>query len=311
MSKSYAKSNGKKRKSGVAALIVLNCILAILIAAIIAFCFINHGTAGINPEELGIDETVPFEKGITNLVFFGIDSSEERVAAGDLSRSDSIIIVSLDQNRSEIKLTNILRDSKVPIEGHDPQKINAAYAFGGPELAIKTINRNFRMNIRDYVTVDFGGIESIVDLLGGVEMELTAEEAGMVPGSVEGVNLLNGEQAMLYSRIRHIDSDYYRASRQQKVLEALLEKLEAVPLIRYPALIGNLLNCVETSLQYTRLLGTILKLKTQNMQLISNTIPDYDYETDLWGGIDDTGAWVWIYDLDAAADRLHHIIYES
>ena len=166
------------------------------------------------------------------------------------------------------------------------------------------------MNIEDYVTVDFAAIEGIVDLLGGVDIEMTEEEASQVEGTHAGLNTLNGAQTVLYSRIRKIDSDYYRASRQQNVITAILTKLQQVPLASMPGTIKKLMNCVETSLSYMDILSILLSLDIRHLNIEYHTIPDPDYEADLWGGIDDDhGEWVWIYDLDKASERLHEIIY--
>ena len=173
-------------------------ILAALIAGICLWLYLTSGVKQVklDKDDLGITEYKKTDdadqtensgdtenSNIRNIVFFGIDSTDEQASYGDQYRSDSIIIISLGEDNKNIKATSILRDSKVPIEGHESQKINAAYKYGFAPLAIKTINQNFKMNIEDYVTVDFASIEEIVDLLGGVDIELTEEEASQVPGT--------------------------------------------------------------------------------------------------------------------------------
>lgn len=309
--------NYKKRKKWKVVVIVICAVLAAAIAAAAVLWFFltsDIKQVKLDKDDLGITEhvdTVPeYDSKVRNIVFFGIDSTDEQASYGDQYRSDSIIIVSLGADNKTIKATSILRDSKVPIEGHDPQKINAAYKYGFAPLAIKTINQNFKMNIEDYVTVDFASIEGIVDLLGGVDIELTEEEASQVEGTHAGLNTLNGAQTVLYSRIRKIDSDYYRASRQQNVITAILTKLQQVPLTSMPGTIRELMKCVETSLSYIDILSILLSLDIRHLNIEYHTIPDPDYEADLWGGIDDDhGEWVWIYDLGKASERLHEIIY--
>ena len=327
-------------------LLIVDILLMIILAAVIILCYITGGrkTVTLNEENLGIvnlsdmlasmarntgtgegteqEEPVAEEElirkltEITNIAFFGIDSTDEQAAYGDKNRSDSMIIVSIDEANNTVKLTNILRDSKVPIEGHDPQKINGAYVYGGAELAIKTLNQNFMLNISDYATVDFAGIEQIVDLLGGIVVDVTQEEADFINEYVSngnyvsaGLRTLNGEQTMLYSRIRKIDSDYYRASRQQTVIKAILDKVKSVSITQYATLIREIMSHVETSLTYTEILDYLTKLDLNTIQMVNNTIPDIQYETDLWGGIDETGSWVYVYDLNKASSRLHNIIY--
>ncbi|MBQ9031672.1 MAG: LCP family protein [Parasporobacterium sp.] len=335
------KARPKRKKWKTILLIVIDVILALLLAATILLCYTTGGRSSVElddtdlavtdvaqwlyqqegDEEAGTEvseELIQKLEEITNLVVFGIDSTDEQASYGDKNRSDANIIVSIDPNSSVVKLTNILRDTKAPIEGHSPQKINAAYKYGGAPLAIKTLNQNFKLNITDYITVDFAGIETIVDFLDGVDVEVTSDEAWFInqyvtPGNEvsEGMNHMNGEQAMLYARVRKIDSDYYRASRQQTVLQAILDKMKQVPLTQYPSMIREFMGCVETSLTYLELLNLVRGMDLGSVTLETYTIPDKEYETNLWGGIDENGEWVYIYDLDEAAQRLHTIIYGS
>jgi len=325
------KENKKRRKWPIVLIFVVD---AILILILVAFLIFKHYTAGLKQvdldrEDLGIVEveTIVDEQGnvvenhVVNIAMFGIDTRDESASFGDKGRSDSIIVLSIDPDHDALKLTSILRDTKAPIEGHDPQKINAAYKYGQAPLAIKTLNQVFKLDIADYVTVDFGELQTVIDIMGGVDIELTADEAALVNDyaagvmkyngydAYEGWNTLNGAQAVSYSRIRKIDSDYYRAGRQQVVLTALFNKIKGTPKTQYPELIRQLLACVETSLSYADIIDLVNKFDLQKTELVKNTIPDAQYEENLWGGIDETGSWVWIYDLDAAADRLHSIIY--
>lgn len=326
-----SKKTKKKRKKWPIVLILVVDVILVLFLAVALYA--SHITSGIKhveleTDDLGIVEVTQvdeegniIENRIVNIAMFGVDTRDTSTSLGDQNRSDSIIIASVNPDDNTLKLTSILRDSKVPIEGHDPQKINAAYKYGGPTLAIKTLNQNFKLDIADYVTVDFGELENVIDIIGGVDIELTYEEAEYINyysdkdlgysgyDATEGWNTLNGIQAVMYSRIRAIDSDYYRAGRQQTVLTAIFNKLKDTPKTQYPTLIKDLLECVETSLTYTDILGFATTIDLSQAELIKNTIPDAEYEDPLWGGIDDTGSWVWVYDLDAAADRLHNIIY--
>ncbi len=148
--------------------------------------------------------------------------------ASERGRSDSIIILSIDYVHNKLKLSSVMRDTYVYVEGHGNTKINHAYAYGGPVLAIKTLNSNFDLNIKDFVAVDFEGFKKIIDILGGVEIEIkdyelpTMETVGIYEA---GIYNLNGEQALAYSRIRKQGSgDYERTDRQRRVLEALFRK---------------------------------------------------------------------------------------
>ena len=245
---------------------------------------------------------------IINIAIFGMSISQ--VGGIDTDRSDMNLIVSIDQDNNRVCLTSVLRDSKVPIEGHDPQKINAAYKYGGATLAIKTLNQNFHLNIANYITVNFESLLEIVDYFGGVEIELTEDEAAYIGGGLTaGKHLLDGETALEYASIRYIDSDYYRASRQQTVILALLQKVAALPKTSYPEAVNKLMGTLESSMTASVLLSLIDCIDISTVQLVTNTIPDKNYETDLWGGIDSTGSWVYEYDIEEAAKRIHRIIY--
>ena len=245
---------------------------------------------------------------IINIAIFGMSISQ--VGGIDTDRSDMNLIVSIDQDNNRVCLTSVLRDSKVPIEGHDPQKINAAYKYGGATLAIKTLNQNFHLNIANYITVNFESLLEIVDYFGGVEIELTEDEAAYIGGGLTaGKHLLDGETALEYASIRYIDSDYYRASRQQTVILALLQKVAALPKTSYPEAVNKLMGTLESSMTASELLSLIDCIDISTVQLVTNTIPDKNYETDLWGGIDSTGSWVYEYDIEEAAKRIHRIIY--
>ena len=325
---SKSHSNKNKKKKAPVALIVIGCLLVLfLILAVLGLHYLKGGlkTVKINKDNLGIVE-IPEEElavkkhNIVNIAVFGVDTRDESASVGDQGRSDSIIILSVDKTDNSIKIISVLRDSKVPIEGYEPQKINAAYKYGRAPLAIKTLNQNFKLNIEDYVSVDFGMMEQVIDLLGGVDVTLTQEEADLVNqysdavmgykgyDAVEGNNTLNGAQAVSFSRIRQIDSDYSRAGRQRIVLKALFAKLRTKPVSEYPKLIRDFMGCVETSLSYSDILSLATGVNLINATVSTYSMPDGS-EPELFSGIDETGSWVWIYDLDQAAVRIHQIIY--
>lgn len=308
----------RKRRVLKTIIIVLIVLLMLGLAAGGAFFYL-FGTLNTvdftnDDQKLGVTEDVS-EGGITNIALFGVDT---RDTSEDSGRSDAIIILTIDQNQNIIKFTSILRDSKVPIEGHGETKINAAYAYGGAVLAIKTLNQNFDLDIKDYVTVNFSQLADLVDAVGGITLTLTQEEVDYANSllrqsggtQITGVGevALNGEQAVAYSRIRKIDSDSVRASRQQNVLSAVFEKIKTMPKSDYPSFVRQFLGTVETSLSYSDIIG-FSSLALSDFSIEQNTIPDAAYETDLWGGIDTDGVWYWKYDLDAAAERIHTIIY--
>lgn len=142
----------------------------------------------INKENLSINEKkVKEEKHIKNIDLFGIDAPK-----GKAGRSDAIMIITLDEEDKVMKLTSIMRDSYVDIPGHGDDKINHAYAFGGSELAMKALNENFKVNVEDFMAVNFTSLPEIIDKLGGVKINIIPEEIHHIPGITSP-----GEQALL------------------------------------------------------------------------------------------------------------------
>ena len=174
-----------------------------------------------------------------NIALFGVDSR-----ANDLTkntRSDSIMIASINKYTNKIKLLSLYRDTYVFIPEHGYTKLNHAYAYGGPKLAIETINRNFDMNITDYITVNFSALTDVIDALGGVTINVTSEELNEVSRYAKDVARINGRewtkiekageqtltgvQATGYSRVRYLKGgDYARAGRQRTVIDAIIKK---------------------------------------------------------------------------------------
>ncbi len=132
--------------------------------------------------DLGIKDGIREDKNIINIALLGID----RRSPNERGRSDSMMIATIDKIHKTIKLTSLMRDTYVDIPGRDKDKLNHSYAFGGPELVIKTINENFDMNIREFAAVDFQGFIEIIDILGGVEIEIKSNELSHVPGTPSG-----------------------------------------------------------------------------------------------------------------------------
>lgn len=247
---------------------------------------------------------------IVNIAIFGIDSQDS-----DKGRSDATMILSIDFEHNKIKLSSIARDTLVYIPDKDvTEKFTHAYAYGGAQLAVKTLNTNFNTNITDYVAVNFSEMAEIIDLVGGVEVDLTEAERGQLPdnGSLSvGENItLNGKQAVSYSRIRKIDNDNARTSRQREIMACLFRKARDMSATQYPALIRECLSLCTASLDYTEILSFSQILLQKNLKLEQFSLPGDS--VDAWGGImSSSGAWCYVYDLREASDALLTFIYES
>lgn len=277
-----------------------------------------------DPAELGIQDGVMSDSKITNIALFGLDARENE----DVGRSDALMILTIDQRHGKLKITSILRDSEVNIDGYGSDKITHAYAYGGPELAIKTLNQNYNLDIEDYVTVNFIQMAEIVDAFGGVEINVTDDEmteinnnlamqqaesadANIVDSdylSQSGDLLLNGNQAVAYARIRHLDSDDVRASRQQEVLMGLVKRLKSKNILEYPNLIRKVMPMCETSLDFGDIMGMAPFMLT-NFEMETMSIPGDEEQP--YGAYNDAGAWVYRYDIAAASQHISRFIYEE
>ncbi|HEY5588967.1 MAG TPA: LCP family protein, partial [Candidatus Paceibacterota bacterium] len=130
--------------------------------------------------EVPLKEEIPIKKEevteIINIALFGVDRRD----VDEASRSDAIMVLSIDLVHKKIKMSSVMRDTYVEIKNHGDTKINHAYAYGGPQLAIRTLNENFDLNIRDYVTVDFFKLEKIIDTIGGVTIDVENNEISLI-----------------------------------------------------------------------------------------------------------------------------------
>lgn len=301
--------------------IVVYVLIALILLALIAFATVygiyNSFRTDINEDNLGISSEIQDKYGdsdIFNVALFGVDTRDEDSFSG---RSDTIIIASVDKKNNVVKLTSILRDSYVAIEGHKNQKITHAYAFGGAELAIKTINQNFGMNITDYATINFYKLADAIDILGGIDIEVTEAERKHLNdiGDDEnpdfnyldeaGAVHLNGEQAVVYARLRKIDSDVARSNRQRKVIEALIVQAKKVSPAKYAEMVRTMMSLCETSLSFSEIMS-FAPMITKDITIQTLTIPG-DEENAIGGMYE--GAWVWRYDLSVATQHIHEFIY--
>lgn len=315
-------------------------LIAILVLSIICGCGNKSNTVESSPEETiestetksetasttkeTTEETTEVVADPINFVLFGIDTYG--YTPEDIYKSDIIMVVSIDPGHKDIRFISLLRDTRAPIEGHSPQKINAAYQYGGAELALKTVNDCFGTDFTDYVTLDFAQMAILVDEIGGIDVQISAKEAELINScSVvdivqdgrnqycvdvgEGLQHLDGTQALMYSRIRRLDSDYYRALRQHRALRAIIDKIKTLPITKYPALIKTFVDTVEETSFSVEDIIPWTTLGLDKYDISGYVIPDPDYEENLWGGIDDdNGQWVWVYDFEAAGDRLKKIM---
>lgn len=235
---------------------------------------------------------------------FGIDQNE-----GDAGRSDCIMLASLGED-GVLRLCSIARDTLVTIPGTGEEtKLGHAYAMGGPELALSTLNENFHLQLQDYVSVNFSQMEELVDLLGGVEVQLTEAEWKYLglPKPYLGLRRLSGEEALRYSRIRSIDSDDVRTARQRKVVMAMLDHLKGLPRTELPELVVECMKLCRTNVDILTLMGLGKEALSGEIEAISMALPG-DTVT-AWGGKRKDGVWYYVYDLQRAAQEIDSFFY--
>ena len=218
-----------------------------------------------------------------NVLLIGVDAREGEEA----SRSDTMILVTLDKKNQEIKLTSFLRDSYVEIAGTNSwNKLNSAYFRGGIQTLSDTLEMNFHVDIDYYAMVDFEIFTTIVDQLGGINVDVTEKESYYtyhsgkvgVPVRIEAGEdvLLNGEQALWYSRIRYLDSDFHRTQRQRKVITAIVEKASKMSITELYALAEKIIPLVKTNMSSNEIMSLGLasvKNKVYSYPIIQHQIP--------------------------------------
>ena len=279
----------------------------------------------INKDNVGISQDVEdklskYDDSITNIALFGIDASD-----GGVGRSDSIMIATIDTHNKKLKLTSIMRDSYVNIDGHGLDKINHAYAFGKAELAIKTLNENFDLNISEFAAVNFSTLPKIIDKLGGIELDIDLEELQYINGYISdlnginntsvspisstGLQHVNGTQAMAYCRIRYTSGgDYKRTERHREVLSKMFEKILSMSPTSYPSLLNEILPMISTSLSASEIMdlgNEVLKVGSTSLEQERFPLDGY-CEGQMIGGV-----YYLTFDKETTVNQLHDYIFED
>lgn len=194
----------------------------------------------------------PKNENILNILLIGRDVNE---SSGSNGRSDSMMLLTYNKESGDVKLTSFLRDSLVPIADYGWSRLNATYSWGGVGLTINTLNEIYDLDIQYYVSIDYSGFTSVIDSIDGVTVNLTKAEAQYLNKN-NGFNFsagdvtLNGKQALAYSRIRKIDSDWNRTDRQRKVITSVMNKaLNMNDTGKVVSLIADGLKYVKTNLK--------------------------------------------------------------
>ena len=247
--------------------------------------------------------------GITNLLLIGQDYREGEEG----TRSDSMILLTYHRKTGDVTMTSFLRDLYVPIPGHSSNRINAAYSEGGAPLLDETLKQNFSLHIDGNIEVDFPQFSEIIDLLGGVSIELREDEAKEINSHTggaltAGVQNLTGEEALTYARIRKLDldGDFSRTDRQRKVISALLGQYRNIKWRELLKLMDELLPMISTDLNYGQIVLLAMEIlpKLSDAQITTQHIPASGTYTD--ETID--GMMVLSADMEANRDLLRQTL---
>lgn len=250
-------------------------ILAIVIAVILVMAvavgvyFVKTKLNKINYEnvtkaDIDVNEGVEEQlTGYTNIALLGLDARDNTFAN---SRSDCIMIISINNETNDVKIASVYRDTYLQIDGIGLDKVTHAYAYGKAPLALSAINTNLDLDITQYVTINFDSVVNIVDAIGGVQVTVTSAEATQIPGlSGAGTYNLTGKQALAYGRIRKIDNDYVRTERMRTVVIKVFEKVKGLTLTQLNSLIDKLLPEVSTNITQTEILSYASKIAQYNV----------------------------------------------
>lgn len=271
--------NEKKSKSKKIILIILLVIVLLIFGVVFTgYTFINNKIGkmqhvDINKDNLSISEDIQEKlSGYRNIALFGVDSRSSNLGKGN--RSDCIIIASINNDTKEVKLVSVYRDTYVNIDGYGLDKITHAYSYGGPELALKTLNENFDLNIEEFVTVNFDSVADAVNALGGITINVQPEEINYLnsylaeTSKVTGLNTekitssgsqtLDGVQAVAYSRIRYTaGGDYKRTERMRTVIEAMFAKAKTKSLGEINSIADEILPEIYTNIKSGEIISLI------------------------------------------------------
>lgn len=275
-------------------------------------------------------EVYSFDKGkdknnkVDNILLIGEDDKGETGVA----RSDTMIILTINKSSKSIKLTSLTRDTLVMIPNRGYEKLNHAYAYGGPKLLLKTINDNFDIDIKDYAVVDFKSFIEIVDILDGVDISIDEREINHLnkvietcyrldsakKGNIEyisttGEHTLNGYQALAYARIRKIDTIYNRDQRQREILSSIAHKLSNTSIKTYPAIAKSLIKHVKVNISIDKIMKlAYIAHDFAGYDIEQMEFPKKEYRSE--GKIKENGMFVIKWDKEKNISDLKKFIYE-
>ncbi len=265
------------------------------------------------------DITLPNDENVYNLLLIGVDRRDKTW----YGNSDSMILMSINKDTKQIHMTSFMRDLYASIPGVGVKKLNAACAYGGGPLVVKTIEDNYKLPIDNYASVDFDAMIDIVDLVGGVEIDISSEEMRVANNYINemcrlagvdasahqltqsGSQLMDGYQAVAYARIRYVgNADYQRTERQREVLEKIMKKCSSLSVTELSSLADAILPAVTHNIDQSTLLSLIGQLPTiLSYEIVQSRVP-YD-------GMFSSKGEMLVPDFAATIQKLQTDIYGS
>lgn len=273
LKQNHTEQNKRHRNGCSTVLTSFVLIFAILFGVIFGYTYSLCSKINYEPPKtrlsLNLDKFTNIKSNVYNILLIGIDKEENGA-----SRSDTMILVTIDKNDKKIKFTSFMRDLWVEIPGHESGRLNSAFTKGGPELLMTTISDSFDVHIDNYLLVDFDMFQKLIDSIGGISVDITQKEAEFINktthATVEpGINTLNGDYALIYCRIRKLDSDFMRTQRQRKVMNAIVDKFKT----------QNILNTVNAASDILPLISTDMNAFFMTFKVFSS-VSTITYSTD-------------------------------
>lgn len=333
-SSSRKKMSAKKRKAKQRRRIIFFAVeIVALIVLLIAIVGVNMVTKidkiKINEEDIVVNPQVENNKemkGYRNIALFGVDSRKGKLGKG--SRSDTVMIASINQDTGDVKLVSVYRDTYLNLGTDSYNKANAAYAQGGPEQAINMLNMNFDLDITEYVTVGFDALIETIDELSGVDIDVHDNEIdhlnnyqrsmfvenendalneNIVKVTHSGMQTLNGLQATAYCRIRYVGDDFGRAERQRKVLMACMDKAKTMNPTTLVSILNKVMENVYTNLDVTEMASILSDVA--NYQIVAQDGVPFE-DSRATGTIGKKGSCVIPLDLETNVVKLHELLFD-
>ena len=324
-------SVNKKKKLPKKSTIIISLIVIVIVSVVgLSLGYYNYVKSKIYTESNEIelktvdkkDDDIEYQEvdGITNVLLVGTDGRDLK----EKSRADSIIIATLDNNKKEIRLTSLFRDTLVNIEGYGAEKLNAAMSLGGIELLKDTIKETYDISIDKYIIINFWGFEAIIDQIGGLEIDVKDYQLNELnkyigestggndcPVIESGLQLLNGKQALSYARIRKgVGDDFERTERQREVLFKVAEKLRETKPTKYLGIVNSMLDYINTNIDIIDAINmayTIYKFPNLDTKQIHIPVTELADDMNYGGNI----GWVFIMDRKQNTEILQNFVFSG